>query len=182
MSRLLIVTGAPATGKSTLAARLAADYGLELWSKDQFKESLFETLGSGDAAWSRRLSDASFALLFDCADRVLRRTSTVLLEANFRRGEHEAPLSRLCQRRGCRVAQVLCEADETVRAARLAQRSAEPSRHPGHADAARAMRRSAQDDFLELPGLRLRYGGEAGGYPDLRAALDQWWSTSSTSV
>jgi predicted kinase len=181
VSRLLLITGAPASGKSTLAARLASDFDVDLWSKDQFKESLFDTLGAGDAIWSRRLSDASFALLFDCADRVLARRPAVLLEANFRRGEHEQPLSRLCQRRGCIVAQILCEADDAVRAARLAQRALDAARHPGHADANRAATGSAQNGFLELTGLRLRYAGEEAAYRELCSALAHWWSTSSTS-
>jgi glucokinase len=179
--RLLIVTGAPASGKSTVAAQLASAYGLELWSKDQFKETLFDTLGTGDAAWSRRLSDASFALLFDCAERALNRAPAVLLEGNFRRGEHEAPLLRLCGG-GCAVAQILCKAGETVRSARLVQRALDSTRHPGHADAGRTAAPLPQDDFLELPGLRLRCDGERADLIGLCSALDQWWSTSSTSV
>jgi glucokinase len=182
MRRLLIVTGAPASGKSTVAALLASAYGLELWSKDQFKETLFDALGVSDAAWSRRLSDASFALLFSCAERVLERASGVLLEGNFRRGEHEAPLLQLCQRRTCAVAQILCEAGEAVRAARLAQRASDPARHPGHAEAGQAAQRLPQGEFLELPGLRLRCDGERADHGGLRRALDHWWSTSSTSV
>jgi predicted kinase len=55
---LLVVTGAPATGKSTIATRLATTLGWPLLAKDDLKEALFDVLGTGDRQWSRRLSDA----------------------------------------------------------------------------------------------------------------------------
>ena len=61
---LVIVTGPPCTGKTTLARRLAADLGLPLMSKDTIKETLFEVLGVPDRAGSKRLGGASMELLY----------------------------------------------------------------------------------------------------------------------
>ncbi len=58
---VLLVTGLPATGKTTLARALAHALVLPVLAKDQIKEPLLELLGAADRAASRRLSDASFA-------------------------------------------------------------------------------------------------------------------------
>jgi len=44
---LIIVIGPPASGKTALAHHLAADLRLPLLSRDDFKERLFDTLGTG---------------------------------------------------------------------------------------------------------------------------------------
>ncbi len=54
---LVLVTGAPGSGKTTLAMPLARHLGLPLITKDTIKEALFDTLGTGDHTWSQRLVD-----------------------------------------------------------------------------------------------------------------------------
>ncbi|HSK80831.1 MAG TPA: AAA family ATPase [Thermoanaerobaculia bacterium] len=63
--RYVIVTGLPASGKSTLGHAVAAALGLPMLDKDEILEALFDSLGVGDAEWRKRLSRA--------ADEVLRR-------------------------------------------------------------------------------------------------------------
>jgi predicted kinase len=67
---ILIVSGAPASGKSTLAGALAEVFGYPLLSKDTLKESLFDSLGThldknagSSAELSRLLSRAAMDLL-----------------------------------------------------------------------------------------------------------------------
>jgi len=59
-AKLAIILGSPASGKTTLARRLGLHWSVPVFCKDDVKEALFEALGQGDRAWSRRLSEASF--------------------------------------------------------------------------------------------------------------------------
>lgn len=59
MQRYIIVTGIPASGKSTLGRAVAAALGLELLDKDEILEALFNSRGVGNANWRRELSRAA---------------------------------------------------------------------------------------------------------------------------
>ena len=88
-ARLILISGLPGTGKSTLARVLARRYTLPLICKDTIKEPLFDVIGATDRAASRHLSDASFAAMFALARDCLRAGTDLILEGNFRPGEHE---------------------------------------------------------------------------------------------
>jgi predicted kinase len=177
-SRIILITGLPATGKTTLARTLAARYRLPLVAKDLIKEPLLDVLGATDAAQSRRLSDASFAILFAIARELHVAGTGMVLEGNFRPGEHEQVL-RSSIPVWTSFAQILCRVDEAERVARLSRRHADPARHTGHRDsdlasAAPAAPAARGDAFLDLPGAQFVHNGADDC--DVLATLDAWWN------
>lgn len=162
---------------------LAQRYALPLICKDTIKEPLFDVIGAADRAASRRLSDASFAAMFALARDCLRAGADLILEGNFRSGEHE-PALIADARTATNIAQILCRASEPVRIARLTARATDISRHPGHDDAATLVQGASPppSDFLALPGLRLVLDGDGLSPADthdqrvlaLLDAMDQW--------
>ncbi|HTV80395.1 MAG TPA: AAA family ATPase [Steroidobacteraceae bacterium] len=166
---VFLVTGLPATGKSTLARALARALAAPLLSKDSIKEPLLDVLGAADPRASRRLSDASFAVLFALAAEQLGRDAAIVLEGNFRPGEHEAAVRALLAGQPAPpCVQVLCRAPEALRQERLRARAGDAARHAGHQDAAWvAVADPRGDAFLEVPGPRLIHDS---GVTDLDAA------------
>ncbi len=59
MSRFVVISGLPASGKSTLATALSNALSLPLIDKDDILESLFDSLGVGDAHRRAELSRAA---------------------------------------------------------------------------------------------------------------------------
>jgi predicted kinase len=118
---LVVVTGPPASGKTTIARALSHKLRLPLVAKDDLKETLFDALGIGDREWSRTLGRAAFALMFHLLEEQLSAGCSVVAEANFREFAQMPP------HRGF---QVYCTAPHEV----LLERYAMRSRHPGHLD------------------------------------------------
>jgi predicted kinase len=121
---LIVVTGAPGAGKSTVSQALASELALPLLAKDDVKEALFEALGTGDREWSRKLGGATYEVLFAVARRLLESGTSCILESNFSQAE---PLRSLPS---ARVVQIFCTAPAELILDRYSQRA----RHPGHLD------------------------------------------------
>jgi predicted kinase len=80
--RVILVSGAPGSGKTTLATALAERLDFAIVSKDSIKETLHDALGAPevDASWSTMLGRAAMDVLWIVA----RTIPQVILEANFR--------------------------------------------------------------------------------------------------
>jgi hypothetical protein len=73
--RHIIVTGIPASGKSTVGHAVAAALGLAMLDKDEILEAMFNSQGVGNAEWRRRLSRAADGVL---KERALRSGGAVI--------------------------------------------------------------------------------------------------------
>ena len=137
---VLIVTGPPGAGKTTLARRLSASFALPLMTKDTIKKSLFETLGTdcrqsaSDRAWSKQLGGASMELLYIYVESQLAAGRSCVVEGNFVAAFGTPAFRRLQERYPFLPIQVNCVADPAVLAARFRKRALSGERHPGHHD------------------------------------------------
>lgn len=131
---LLLVSGAPASGKSTLAAKISAELGWPLIAKDEVKELLADTLDVSGIEWSRRLGAATFQLIDRFTARLLASGVSLILEANFDPRFEDQEFRRLVRAGKALVIEVFCRADADVLLARYRQRGASGERHPIHVD------------------------------------------------
>jgi predicted kinase len=124
--RVVLVSGAPGAGKTTLAGPLAAELGFALVGKDRIKETLHDALGAPESGltWSQRLGAAAMEVLWALA----ADAPAVVIEANF------PPRSSYVRGRilalSARPVEVNCVCPAGEAARRLAARTA--GRHPVH--------------------------------------------------
>ena len=114
---IVLVVGRPASGKSTISARIEERWGLPVVSKDAAKEILFDTMGTGDRAWSRKLGRASFALLDHVIQLQLRTGRPFLIDAAYNAELENEKFQRWQERYGFTAIQIHCTAppDELLR-------------------------------------------------------------------
>ena len=129
---IILVTGPPASGKSTLAERIARELRLPLIAKDVIKETLFDAFGSRDREWSKWLGGATYPLIFRFLEVQLAAGRSVVVDATFGPEIANAEFERLKTRYPFRALQMYCFAPNEVLYERYADRAAE--RHPGHVD------------------------------------------------
>jgi predicted kinase len=151
---LIVVTGPPGAGKTTVAREIAARLRLPLLEKDTIKEGLFDGLGAGDLEWSKRLGAATFVVLYRLVAESLRAGASLVVEANFVRGASE---ERFAELPPARIVQVHCGAEVGV----LLERYGSRERHPGHVDGERLddvrnAIEAGRHDPLDLPGQTIR--------------------------
>jgi predicted kinase len=129
---LVIVSGAPGSGKTPLARSLSQELGLPLFSRDHLKETLLDELSAVDRSASREIGRAAYALLFQSAGTLIDASIGVIVESNFRRGLSESDLRPLVERAPAVLLHCQTSHDETVR--RYLHRAANQERHAGHFD------------------------------------------------
>jgi glucokinase len=121
---VVVVSGAPGTGKSTVAAALAAHLGWPLLALDMIKEALADVLGTGDENWSDQVGDAAAEIVF----RLGAQFPDVVAEGWWRGARRERARHEFAG-----AVEVFCRCEPQVAMARMRARHG-TSRHPIHRD------------------------------------------------
>lgn len=127
----LLIGGLPASGKSTLARRLAEELGLPAFSKDDIKERLFDTVGFRSRAEKVALGEGAMEVMYYAAGQVLAAGSSVILENNFETASVPG-LRKLLEAHGCQPVTVLLTGNHEAIYRRFVARDQSPGRHRGH--------------------------------------------------
>lgn len=130
--KLILVNGLPASGKSTLSKRLSSDLSLPLFSKDDFKELIADTIGYTDHESTRMFGKASFAILFAVAMKCLEKGNSVIIEGNFTLGDETRAFLNYLEECEVETYEILCHADSQLLIERFRNRTQSSQRHPVH--------------------------------------------------
>lgn len=131
---IIIVTGRPAAGKSTLAKWLSRELKLPLVSKDSIREELFDRLGWKDRKWAQELGKASVDMMFYFAKSELEVGHSIIMDNSFSPPVSNPRFQALKEHYHAESIQIVCTSDRETLFQRFKSRADTANRHPGHGD------------------------------------------------
>lgn len=138
-TKLIIIGGAPATGKSTTVARLKEACDFEVVSWDKMKESLWDTCGYADKDFSRGLSECVFPVFQKMVEMHLDQGHDVIVDSTFVWPEDEKWINEYAKKYKAEIIQLWHTSDPRVARQRFIDRAKSGERHPGHNDTVEAV-------------------------------------------
>ena len=79
--KLIIFTGAPASGKSSISEEVGKKVGIDVISKDGFKIKLFEKYGFTNHAEKKKLSIKSEGIMYETIEKYIIKEPLRVLSA-----------------------------------------------------------------------------------------------------
>lgn len=131
MSKLLLIMGDLATGKSTFANILSRRYGVSMFGKDTIKEVLGDTIGFKSREENLKLSGATMELMMFLFEEFAKLNKPLILESNFHTKELER-LQEMAKARGYEVSTIVLRGDTDILHKRYLHRMHHENRHPVH--------------------------------------------------
>lgn len=131
---IIIVTGRPAAGKSTLAKWLSQELKLPSVSKDSIREELFDRLGWKDRKWAQELGKASVDMMFYFARAELQVGHSLIMDNSFYPPVSNPRFQALKEQYHAESIQIVCDSDRETLFQRFKSRADSDNRHPGHGD------------------------------------------------
>ncbi len=93
---IIIITGYPGTGKTTLSMKIAKKFKLPLVSKDGIKETIWDAVGwKHDKKMTFNIGGASYDLIFYFTCACLGVKKSLIIEANFNPETHNKIFNKL---------------------------------------------------------------------------------------
>lgn len=131
---LIVVSGMPCSGKTTLAVNIGKELNVPYFSKDKIKEIIFDNCITTDRNLSLLISQSAFPLLLDSAKALLIVGQSVIVESNFKPDYDSKTFLKIQKEFNCHIAQIHCDGDRDLIIRRFAERAISGKRHSGHSE------------------------------------------------
>lgn len=129
--RCILICGMPAAGKSYMARQLSDILGIPMFSKDDIKERLYDTVGFTCREEKVALGVGAMEIMYYAAEQVISKGESVILENNFETSSIQG-VRNLLERCKCKPITIELTGKADVIYKRFLARDVSPERHRGH--------------------------------------------------
>lgn len=130
---LILVSGHPAAGKSTLAKKISEELNIPLVSPDAIKETMWDNMGwDHDVENWHKFGGTSYELMYLFIHSLLSREKSVIVDANFSPEKANSRLKEIKKKYGCVLLQINCSCSKEEIIKRFKERLKSNEYHSGH--------------------------------------------------
>jgi predicted kinase len=130
---LIIISGHPGTGKTTLSKKISDKFGLPLVSMDAIKEQMWDTMGHEfDFEFSDKVGKTAFELTFHFIEASLSKGVFLVAEAHFSPIMNNERFNKLKEKYNAKILQIHCDCETEALQKRFKERMKKDSYHRGH--------------------------------------------------
>lgn len=133
MSRfIIVVSGAPASGKTYLSKIIQKKLEIPVVIKDEYKEILFDYLGCDDEMLVKKMGVTSFKITEETCRKLALTRKSFLVEGNFQREYATETYREIAFENGYEIIHIYCYSENRVLYERYQKRAETTQRHKGH--------------------------------------------------
>lgn len=133
-TRLIIINGLSASGKTTLSKKLAKDLSIPVFSYDNFKELLADNIGYTDHESTKVFKKTATSILCFVAKECLRNNFSVIVEG-LPADDDADLLVDFASGLNIKTCEIVCHANGKTLVDRFSERRASSDRHSVHSTA-----------------------------------------------
>ncbi|MBV8714295.1 MAG: ATP-binding protein [Chloroflexi bacterium] len=163
--RLIIVSGPPGSGKTTLAHAIAVAMGCPAICRDEIKEGMVHAQPDFTPTPGDVLTERTYFTFFQLLHVILGARATVVAEAAFQDQLWRPRLEGLAEIAELRI--IECKVDEEVRRARRDQRDTSALRRAAHVGVTQSELEGRPFEWISLEAPKLRVDTTDGLSPPL---------------
>ncbi len=158
MSKIVIITGHPGTGKTHFLSELRKHIQLPVISKDEIKEKIGDGLTSITLDLSQELGKSAFLLVQHFLTQLLQVDANFIVEGPLKSSFESSPMKELYKKYKPDIIQILTKSSAETIKNRFEHRKS--TRHKVHMDNAREPMVSTESldefQFLEVPSVKIK--------------------------
>lgn len=126
--KLIIITGAPASGKSSIAENVGKKTNIDVISKDAFKIELFEKYGFSNHSEKKKLSIQGEKIMYETIEKYISLNRDLIVDNNFKNFDSLRDILSKCSN-AVKTKCIYCVADYSILAKRYNERISSGNRH-----------------------------------------------------
>jgi len=131
---IILVTGAPGTGKTTIAKKISKELELPLLTRDDIKALILDNLGRGGREWSKKVGQLSYRFMDYVIQRYLELQLPFIVESAFNPRYENDKFREWQAQYNFNSVQIFCYADNETVVRRWSARASKDEGHPSHTE------------------------------------------------